>query len=447
MCRELLPSHAGTLPRHLSANTTRQPHQQRRYPPEGSLRSASLTSVLEMYHTSRMTDDNEDSLVRPRGSFYYDYSEAFEKDISKSEQVIPFSPMLQKTGSCERPAVLQNEVQADLGADIVGPGADNIDAQDFIEVTSLEAATGTNKKPVVELAHKLEAVIHDLDHGLEMHGPLLITPSLTPSNGAAFSNLVPSGQPECPSSETRSAEEIKFGTPAQHDRSFVISSSRKTTPESQTQTYQGSYVFPKVTWDRNYSEPRRGIYLRTSCSGSVSSSMAVEPDSSTLLLEKRESPPILEDFKHPEMATTSSPSFNGIVTPSQKSTEDPLLVKLQMDSFLESNEVEEPQDETLQHLKHSQMQSTKTSSDTGGCTWRRHRRNAAAMQIDNLVAKDQESQVRHLTNSSESQDSVPILSPQPISPASQLGVKNSIPQLMKALPPLPADAQKPTCQH
>lgn len=68
---------------------------------------------------------------------------------------------------------------------------------------------------------------------------------------------------------------------------------------------------------------------------------------------------------------------------------------------------------------------------------RQHRRNAAAMQINttglgHLMADDAE-----LAPPSKGPT---ILSPKPISPARQLRLKNSIPRLMKALPPLPGEA-------
>ncbi|KAK5629907.1 hypothetical protein RRF57_005622 [Xylaria bambusicola] len=72
-----------------------------------------------------------------------------------------------------------------------------------------------------------------------------------------------------------------------------------------------------------------------------------------------------------------------------------------------------------------------------GCPsqFRRHRRNHAALRISTtgIPRKDNEGHL-HITPTCST---VPLVSPKPISPARQLKVKNSIPQLMKALPPLP----------
>ncbi|KAJ2986687.1 hypothetical protein NUW58_g4908 [Xylaria curta] len=67
--------------------------------------------------------------------------------------------------------------------------------------------------------------------------------------------------------------------------------------------------------------------------------------------------------------------------------------------------------------------------------FRRHRRNHAALRISttNLPRDDNEGHP-HITPTCST---VPLVSPKPISPARQLRVKNSIPQLMKTLPPLP----------
>ncbi len=67
---------------------------------------------------------------------------------------------------------------------------------------------------------------------------------------------------------------------------------------------------------------------------------------------------------------------------------------------------------------------------------RRHRRNVAALRINTAGLYDYEPKEFALTPPSEA---LAILSPKPISPARQLRVKNSIPRLMKALPPLPGD--------
>lgn len=79
----------------------------------------------------------------------------------------------------------------------------------------------------------------------------------------------------------------------------------------------------------------------------------------------------------------------------------------------------------------SSKETTGEASSGGSPFYKRHRRNLAALRISTTHVKTR-------TKSCEDQnEEVPILSPEPISPARQLRVKHSIPQLMKALPRLP----------
>ncbi|RYC55578.1 hypothetical protein CHU98_g10632 [Xylaria longipes] len=67
--------------------------------------------------------------------------------------------------------------------------------------------------------------------------------------------------------------------------------------------------------------------------------------------------------------------------------------------------------------------------------FRRHRRNHAVLRISTTtLPRDDNEGHPHITPTCST---APLVSPKPISPARQLKVKNSIPQLMKALPPLP----------
>ncbi len=69
--------------------------------------------------------------------------------------------------------------------------------------------------------------------------------------------------------------------------------------------------------------------------------------------------------------------------------------------------------------------------------FRCHKRNNAAFEISTTdLPQDTNEGFPQLTRRCST---TPIISPKPISPARQLRVKNSIPELMKALPPLPGD--------
>lgn len=89
-----------------------------------SVRSASLTSIVEMYQRP-MTAGSAAPALRPGCSFYYDYSEEFEKPaplVPKTEPQIPICPIPQRSGGNSRPMVLRDDTQARL--DVVSPGQD-----------------------------------------------------------------------------------------------------------------------------------------------------------------------------------------------------------------------------------------------------------------------------------------------------------------------------------
>ncbi|KAI1394144.1 uncharacterized protein F4822DRAFT_38491 [Hypoxylon trugodes] len=69
--------------------------------------------------------------------------------------------------------------------------------------------------------------------------------------------------------------------------------------------------------------------------------------------------------------------------------------------------------------------------------FQRHRRNQAIPRISTSSLPREDSEGFQYISPSCS--ATPIVSPKPISPARQLKLKNSIPQLMKALPPIPGD--------
>ncbi|KAM0198691.1 hypothetical protein ACHAPI_003709 [Fusarium lateritium] len=86
----------------------------------------------------------------------------------------------------------------------------------------------------------------------------------------------------------------------------------------------------------------------------------------------------------------------------------------------------------------AKVENDTTEQTMPKATKRHHRRNPANVNIKkdnrNTLAK-----LRHIQ--SQENSSPAILAPNPISPAHQLRMRNSIPQFMKALPPLPDEAQ------
>ncbi|KZL85160.1 hypothetical protein CI238_02986 [Colletotrichum incanum] len=97
-------------------NRTRRPSTNQ------SVRSSSLTSVIEMYCRPPSTSDsNLQRTIRPAGSFYYDYTEGFESpdpqaDHSDSMAAPPLAPIPQRASSLVKALVLRDENNARLDA-------------------------------------------------------------------------------------------------------------------------------------------------------------------------------------------------------------------------------------------------------------------------------------------------------------------------------------------
>lgn len=107
-------------PNSYRAPTPRNVERSRRVSNDQSIRSASLTSIVEMYQRPITSSRNVPPL-RSTGSFYYDYTEEFEKDEPPAEPASPLCPIPQRAGSFSRPMVLRAESQACLDDDPCEP--------------------------------------------------------------------------------------------------------------------------------------------------------------------------------------------------------------------------------------------------------------------------------------------------------------------------------------
>ncbi|KAK1600244.1 uncharacterized protein LY79DRAFT_676283 [Colletotrichum navitas] len=97
-------------------------NRERRPSADQSVRSSSLTSVIEMY--CRLPSGSEPNLqrtIRPAGSFYYDYTEGFENPYSQADcleprAASPLAPIPQRASSLVKALVLRDEKKAHLDA-------------------------------------------------------------------------------------------------------------------------------------------------------------------------------------------------------------------------------------------------------------------------------------------------------------------------------------------
>ncbi|EGX96910.1 hypothetical protein CCM_01568 [Cordyceps militaris CM01] len=87
-----------------------------------SSRSASLTSIVEMYQRP-MTSSSTCPAMRPTGTLYYDYSEDFKDPDSEDirQPVIPLSPIPYRAGGGTKPTILQQDLQLKMHGTIDNP--------------------------------------------------------------------------------------------------------------------------------------------------------------------------------------------------------------------------------------------------------------------------------------------------------------------------------------
>uniref|UniRef100_A0A0B7JX01 Uncharacterized protein n=1 Tax=Bionectria ochroleuca TaxID=29856 RepID=A0A0B7JX01_BIOOC len=75
-----------------------------------TVRSASLTSIVQMYDSTMKTESS-----RFYGSFYYDYTEGFEENIPPVETAPPLCPIPQRVKQLRTPVILKDEFEDHLG--------------------------------------------------------------------------------------------------------------------------------------------------------------------------------------------------------------------------------------------------------------------------------------------------------------------------------------------
>ncbi|KFA78372.1 hypothetical protein S40288_04947 [Stachybotrys chartarum IBT 40288] len=146
------------------------------YSTEASLRSASLTSIVEMYNRP-VTDTNNELGLRPAGSFYYDYSEGFEPDYPPEMATEdPLCPIPQRAGSRSRPFVLREDSHMSLNGGDPEIMSDYMDSQDHNN-TALELISEEQEQRQEALAdllladerHRLMETSQPLGGNIEQH--------------------------------------------------------------------------------------------------------------------------------------------------------------------------------------------------------------------------------------------------------------------------------------
>lgn len=379
----------------------RQPNRSQPCSTDQSTRSASLTSIAEMYDKP-ITSNSNCAPLQSTGSIYYDYSEQFEDrppwDIGVD---VPLHPIPQRAENIRQSLLLMDDIQGQF--DISEGDSD-----------SSKSNVQEAEKDLIEPSH--------LSNARERH-----------SGGIEAKQLIlqdENGATDITSSDLLNSIEIALNAISDKEQSPLRTSLNEAPPNTEPHTTDMGLVMNDAASTRSISSSSNILRANFDIGEDVQS----RPSSQNSRISKLRYSldPALSDFA----SVLSSFDRIGRLSISKDTEVQSIDMGNNESSVYQQAEVE------VAALKRLSKRSTLPSSNKAGTGERgyqkRHRRHIATMMISTTdVISDDVSK-----NSPRREDELPILSPEPISPVRELRVKDSIPQLMKSLPPLPREAAK-----
>ncbi|KAL7901314.1 hypothetical protein HDV63DRAFT_413779 [Trichoderma sp. SZMC 28014] len=381
----------------------RQPSRNQPYPTDQSTRSASLTSIVEMYDKPA-TSNQSCAPPQSTGSVYYDYSEQFEDRPPWDIDVdVPLHPIPQRAENIRQSLLLMDNIQGrfDIGEDETDSSDSNMQEaeKDLMEPSPLSSSRERQSQGTEEKRSTL----------LDEHGTGIECSDLLSSIEIALNSISDREQSQPPAVSNEALPITETDTVDMGSRMSDPASRKSISPlESPSENLEPSFDIEEDLGSRPPSQNGRMSKLRYSLD------------------------PALSDF-----ASILS-SFDRIVRVSNLKDNE---VQSSDMGKNDTSVYQQGEAETVA-LKRLSERSPPPSSNKA-CMGERpypkcHRRHIATMMISTTgVVSDDFSK-----KSPRREDKLPILSPEPISPVRELRVKESIPQLMKSLPPLPREAQK-----
>ncbi|PTB65404.1 hypothetical protein BBK36DRAFT_5849 [Trichoderma citrinoviride] len=399
-----VPCHAKPSSSSLPWGTPRQSSRHQRVSADQSTRSPSLTSIVEMYDRPTTSNSNCAPSIQSPGPLFYDYSEQFEDEPPwDGEMDVPLHPIPKRAENIRQSLLLMNDIEGNF--DLGGNYSDSIksDAQDAenpsAEPSQSSDAAACNTKE----AETKQSASRDERHAIERHSAAQSSPGDVPlitisdEEKSQVQSLQDDASPDMEadatdmlslvsdSASSRSNSPLETPSKVTETKFDVLSESRSQQPS------QDGFSKLRYSLDPALSE-FASIVTSFDRLGRVPS--ANDSEAQSMSGERHDASVYQQGELHPGALKRSSrwPS----PTPPQRIEEE------------------------------------------GGVYKKRHRRNGAASRIS-LTGIVPDSYIKRTP---QRRNSLQILSPEPISPVRQLRVKESIPQLMKALPPLPREAEK-----
>ncbi|KAI1500070.1 hypothetical protein F5X99DRAFT_410392 [Biscogniauxia marginata] len=432
-----------------------------------SSRTSSLTSIVNMYHRmppALRPGANGGSAPTPR---YYDYTEDFE---SKQARAItptqPLAPVPTRAPDCQRPSVLQ---ESDDHLAAVFGGEDSA----FLDPESQSTVGADAVHIPQDITPRTENDVHvsdppsprcypESDHRQDIGMEFERSEANKNIRGSDIDLLPSQVRRDSIDTFNPSLDLESRDMPTYNYTSYRVTTTPKTkinSPERQVQVLGG-----RVPTIRS----EQGVILRDDTQDEFSPTETIEgtrkpqPDNEPALslsgsvTESRScSEPVNEPSRPPkqheaildcrrQFASAESPSFKCGQLGSTHSKPQKLIIQTSglrgsegnsplglLGKNIYSDQQNDGEQNTIQDSPSDALGSIK------GQQFRRHKRNQAVLRISTASLPREDNQ--GFPRITPSCSNTPLISPKPISPARQLKVKNSIPQLMKALPPLPGD--------
>ncbi|KAH8675393.1 hypothetical protein BX600DRAFT_534851 [Xylariales sp. PMI_506] len=427
------------------------PHRERLN--SGSSRASSLTAVINMYH--RMPPVLRDAhdvpfaplISQPR---YYDYTEEFEqRDTHAVTSVKPLAPVPTRASSVQQPMVLregsEEELAAALGIEPDSAFFDGDSQQDDSPATMDSKCVGDTLPDYEEADSQSNPALRMNASTIQRMPAMSLTRRLT--RGSDVDRL-PSQVGRACMGNMRSSSDMEPRVPSALSYSNLhgsISQANSPSPARQVKLHNGSAPTIRseqgvIMTDPDEEEPSVHSDLVKNCLINE-----FEP------AENQPELPSTENFQAADQQLNTDPftphSIEFIETPEILKQRDLLELSCNPDiramvkSLPTKGLCETHAYEPIKNFQGNYIDSPEFAKDTKI----QQPRYSEHEEVTDLVSIVSNQQGGDYSRPSTHPELPTLISPQPISPARQLRVKESIPKLMKALPLLPRNSVYTSC--
>lgn len=397
-----------------------------------SLRSSSLTSVIDMY--CKQTPNSASAPIRtlrPAGSFYYDYTEGFETPETTdaaptNEANTPLAPIPKRASSLVKALVLRDETKARLDAVVDISVKDSSDSSgDDGRGAAQGHADSTDISPSLA------------PFSFEKDGTSVPHPNDADGGNGYFNmmSLFADDSDVSQSEHARNSARRGLKDDA-HDHSIVTGNERDQT-RADILTTRGR--FDSIL-------PQDEVARRSSGQGKLRKSPSA-PAAVMSTSRQSSSQGGLAALLRPSVRNSIDPGLSdlaALVSSFERIAKSPFLRKEKGCSGMTgdanygvSKYSDESKANTEELISATRQNTDQIDANSKALAlkpfFRGHRRNQAVACIST-------NSLRSETPTSIKSANATIVCPEPISPARELRVRNSIPQLMKALPAIPNES-------